>query len=171
MRIPLAFALALGLATFAASASAAHETALFDSEEAIAVTLIGPFSAIARDKAADPAPRDGTLVWTDAAGQEHRIAVGLSPRGISRRNPDACRFPPIRIEFAKDVAGGTPFANLKKVKLVTHCTFFGDPDRSHAERLWLEFLVYRAFNRLTDTSFRVRPLAVTYIDTTLGNRK
>ena len=171
MRISFVAALAFCLSTFAVPSYAAHETALFDSDDAIAVTLVGPFSAISHDKAAEPAARDGTLLWTDNAAQEHRVAIALSPRGNSRRNPDACQFPPLRIEFAKDVADDTPFAKLKKVKLVTHCTSFGDPDRGHAERLWLEYLVYRTFNRLTDTSFRVRPLAVTYVDTTLGNRK
>ena len=161
----------LALCLGATCANATAESALFDSVDPIAVTLIGPFAALARDRAAEPTPRDATLVWSDAGGGEHRIAIQLQPRGLSRRNPESCSFPPLRIEFAKDAAAGTPFAALKKVKLVTHCTTLENTDHSYTDRLWLELLVYRIFNRLTDVSFRVRPLDVTYVDTDHGARK
>ena len=55
---------------------------------------------------------------------------------------------------------------IKKMKLVTHC----DPGGITDEYVIREYLVYKLFNALTDTSFRVRLLKVNYIDTE-GNKK
>ena len=170
MRIGLYVIAALGVAA-PCPCGAAAQSALFDSDEPIAVTLTGPFAALAHDRGKDPASRDATLAWSDAAGNTHQIAIRLAPRGLSRRNPDACQFPPLRIELSKDAAADTPFAKLKKVKLVTHCAALSNTSKGYAERLELERLVYRAFNVLTQTSFRVRPLDVTYVDTDRGGHQ
>jgi hypothetical protein len=49
---------------------------------------------------------------------------------------------------------------VKKLKLVTHCQSSSIND----EYVLREYLVYRMFNILTDTSFRVRLARITYID-------
>ena len=150
-------------------AGAAHAdnstTALFAGTEPIAITLEGPFGQLARDDAADPAYRSATLIWKDATGGDVRVALETRPRGKSRRDDLACEFPPLRLNFAKDAASGTPFAGLNKVKLVTHCGPLGTERPQFAGRVELELLLYRAFNRLSPSSFRVRPLVITYVDT------
>jgi hypothetical protein len=157
---------ALGLAASipAAAARADEGPVLFDAADPIAIALEGPLTQIARDDTTDPPYRDATLVWTDASGADVRIPLKIKPRGKSRRSDVACRFPPLRLNLPKHAAHNTPFANLDKVKLVTHCGRLGDTNPAYAVRVRLEFLLYRAFNRISPTSLRVRAIDVTYVD-------
>ncbi len=77
-------------------------------------------------------------------------------RGISRYN--ICTFPPIQINFKKPVYSDS--FKIKKLKLVTHC----QANNVNDEYVVREYLVYKLYNALTDTSFRVRLLHVKYID-------
>ncbi|MDX1397911.1 MAG: hypothetical protein R3204_05230, partial [Oceanospirillum sp.] len=47
------------------------------------------------------------------------LDLTVERRGIKRQ--DACRFPPIRLRFEKDVVKGTAFRGEKSLKMVTHC--------------------------------------------------
>jgi hypothetical protein len=149
----------------AAAAAGAEGPELFAATEPIDVTLTGPFAALSRDRRASPEAHPGVLGWRDATGAEHRVEILLRPRGKSRRDRRICAFPPLRLDFATEAVVDTPFARLDKVKLVTHCTQLGKVDRNAVQRQRLELLVYRLFNRMTDASFRVRPLEIDYVDT------
>ena len=65
------------------------------------------------------------------------------------------------LDFKRKQTQGTLFEGQNKLKLVTHCK------EAFAKRDYLaaELLTYRLLNLLTDMSFRVRPLAITYVDT------
>ena len=56
----------------------------------------------------------------------------------------------------------TMFARSSKMKLVTHCR---KGSVTYSQALLSEHLAYRIFNLLTDASFRVRLMRVTYVDT------
>jgi hypothetical protein len=157
---------AFGLAAFfpGSAARAGEAAGLFDAADPIAVSLEGPMTQIARDKRPDPAYRDATLVWADPSGTEVRIPVKIKPRGKSRRNKDACKFPPLRLNLAKHAAPNTPFADLDKIKLVTHCGRLGATDPAYAGRVRLELLLYRVFSRISPIGLRVRAMDVTYVD-------
>ena len=104
------------------------------------------------DEDDDPVPgefllEDGTV-----------LAVKVSARGKSRRAQ--CDFDPLWIDFKKKDTAGTIFAGQNKLKLVTHCA----AKYARKDYMATEYLVYRLFNLLTDASFRVRPLNVTYVD-------
>jgi hypothetical protein len=162
----------IALSGWAGCAGAADvATALFDGGAPIAVTLEGPFGALARDTAADPAYREVTLVWKNDAGADVRIPLKAKPRGNSRRRQTACHFPPLRLNFPKGAPHDTPFTGLDKVKMVTHCGRLGDSDPQYATRVRLELLLYRVFNRVSPQSLRVRELTVTYVDADHGNRR
>ena len=51
----------------------------------------------------EPAYRPATLTWKDATGTDVRIPLKVRPRGKSRREDTACEFPPLRLNFPKDV--------------------------------------------------------------------
>ena len=87
------------------------------------------------------------------------VTVSLRTRGIFRR--ERCAFPPIRIDFPSHKVAGTPFAGQNKLKLATHC----QSAQSFERNLIKEYALYRVFNAVTDTSFRVRLVHVTYVDT------
>ena len=82
--------------------------------------------------------------------------IVIKYRGISRY--DICGFPPMQINFKKPLYSDS--GKIKKLKLVTHCNAGGMTD----EYVIREYLVYKLFNVLTDTSFRARLLKVDYID-------
>ena len=161
----------LTISLLAATAHAGGPAALFVDTGPIAISLEGPLAQIAHDDDADPAYRTATLIWKDASGVDVRIPVAVKPRGKSRRRDGACQFPPLRLNFSKSSAAGTPFAELDKVKLVTHCGRLGDSNIAYANRVRLELLLYRVFNRVSPTSLRVRPLDLTYIDTDRDDKR
>lgn len=145
-------------------ADARERPPLFEDTSTLKITLTGPFNALARDDDADPVYRPAELLWIDDSGTAHRSALQIKPRGKSRRRDEVCQFPPLRLDFPKGAGTGTPFAGQNKLKLVTHCTRLGSSNESAVSRLWLEFLLYRVFNVVSDASLRVRPLEVTYVD-------
>jgi hypothetical protein len=88
--------------------------------------------------------------------------VTIKYRGISRF--EICTFPPMQINFKKPLYSDS--LKIKKLKLVTHC----QANNINDEYVVREYLVYKLYNTLTDTSFRVRLLRVNYIDSK-GNKK
>jgi hypothetical protein len=85
-------------------------------------------------------------------------SILLEIRGHFRR--DYCYFPPIRMLFKN-----SPYSAMKPlgtVKLVSQCKTFS----LDKQNLLKEFIIYKIYNLLTDMSFRVRLLNVTWQDTT-----
>ena len=86
------------LVIFALSATAAAaqpgQKPLFASSDVIRITIKGPVSTIARTKSDDSKP--GTLT---VAGTTDALPVTLSARGLTRRQPDICQFPPLWVRF------------------------------------------------------------------------
>jgi hypothetical protein len=162
-RISVAFAFAS--ITLCGAATAADAPSLFGDTGPIAISLEAPLSRIAQDDAEDPAYLSGVVVWKDATGTEVRVPIKVKARGKSRRKDAACQFPPLRLNFPKDIAPGTPFSGLDKVKLVTHCGRLGEKRAAYATRVELELLLYRVFGRISPSSLRVQPLDITYVDT------
>jgi hypothetical protein len=136
-------------------ASHAAESALFVDAEPVAVTIVAPMRELISHRS-DKASYPARLQFTGADGRVTDLPVALSARGHSRLR--ACSFPPLRLAFEPDVARDTLFAGLRRVKLVTQCT-----TRNTAESwLALEYGIYRGYNVLTDASYRVRRLDVTF---------
>lgn len=125
---------------------------LFEDDRLLAIELRGPLSETVDDRD-DRAERPFLLA---AEGQEWTVQVRV--RGHSRSRPGVCRFPPLRLRF--EGASGV-FEGQEKLKLVTHCQSGARGDTDVME----EYLAYRAFNLLSESSFRVRPLLISYVDT------
>lgn len=84
-------------------------------------------------------------------------SLSLSARGEFRRKN--CFFPTMRLDFKNQAS--SKLSSLKKLKLVCGCE-----RGAQYERLVLkEFLVYKIYNLLTDMSFRVRLLKISFKDT------
>jgi hypothetical protein len=130
---------------------------LFASQQALEVTLHAPWRDIVRHKQEqDPYP--ATIEFSDSLGQKHSIPLTVARRGVTRQT--VCKFPPIRLRFDKESVKGTIFRGQKSLKVVTHCD-----KGSRWEQYYLkEMLAYRMYNLITERSFRVRPLSITYID-------
>lgn len=144
----------IGLALLANSAAA---ELLFDSSDTIDVTIEAPMRQLIQKRLRKP-EFAGVLRYQDESGNEKVLPIKLATRGNARL--ETCSFPPLRLTIDAGQAADTVFAGQSKLKMVTQCK------RSSYGRDWLllELGVYRAYNVITDYSYRVRRVLVTYKD-------
>lgn len=152
-------ALLIAALSAAAPAVAGEPATLFSSLEPIEITITGPIGEIARKAASSTDRHLATLSF----GAERR-AIDLSARGNSRRRPETCKFPPLRVTFTEKPPKDSLFHKQKNLKLVTHCRAVN----SFEKHLLLEYSAYRMLNTLTDRSFRVRLARVRYVEADSG---
>lgn len=145
----------------------AADVPLFVSDEPIDVVIEAPLRALLNDRSEEPEYRVSQLRYTDKAGVTHSLDIGLRPRGKTRRQPDKCKFPPLRLNFKSSQVTGTVFEGQDKLKLVTHCQ---NKQKVFQQYLLQEYLAYKILNLFTEQSFRVRLLNVTY-QSTDSNKK
>lgn len=148
--------LALGLLILLCPRALAAET-LFASHDVLEVELHGPISKLL----ADTSKRWRPFQLDAGDGLQ---AVNVRTGGRSRRR--VCDFLPLRLEF--DAAGSdstagrdSVFSGHKLVYLTAQCK---DTPRSSAD-IVEEYLAYRILNTITERSYRVRLLQLTYVDT------
>ena len=96
----------------------------------------------------------------DGSAINDRILVEV--RGHFRRKN--CDMPPLKLIYKKDQSDA--FYKFKELKLVGVCV----PDNVDEQYLLKEYLIYKIYNLITDNSFRVRLLNMTYQDSS-GKRK
>ena len=130
---------------------------LFQERTPLTLRLESDFKGLFKDRGEKRTAHPARLRYATAT-DSGKIDVKLRTRGIFRLK--TCAFPPIRIDLPAHKVDGTAFAGQDKLKLATHCM----SARSYEHQLLREYAVYRAFNALTDSSFRVRLAHVTYID-------
>jgi hypothetical protein len=129
---------------------------LFTNNEVLHLTLRFDMTQYTRKKPKDEY-MDAILTYhinkTDSINKDIR----LKSRGEMRNG--YCSFPPIRLNFKNAGFQKADLSKIEKIKLVTHCQY------GNEEYLFKEFLIYKLFNVLTDTSFRVRLVNIEYINT------
>lgn len=134
---------------------------LFAATDPIAFTLVADFRQAFRVRDTLDAPETpATLRYADSAGREVAIPVRIAPRGHFRVQARNCSFPPLRVRFDRDRVKGTLFAGQRSLKLGTHCQGARDYEQIPIR----EHLIYRAYNLLTERSFRSRLARATYVD-------
>jgi hypothetical protein len=84
--------------------------------------------------------------------------IKLRTRGNFRNKN--CSFPPIELNFKKRDFGYSDLNRISKLKLVTECA----SNTENKNYVLREYLIYKMFNILSDTSFRVRLLSIHYLD-------
>jgi hypothetical protein len=90
--------------------------------------------------------------------------VKLGTRGHFRLMARNCDFVPLKVEFPRAGADGTPFDGQTSLKLGTHCR----SDQAYDNYTLREYLTYRLFNMVTPLSFRARLARGTYVDQATG---
>lgn len=135
---------------------------LFDSHEPLEFTLIADFELLDDDRSAVNPERPALLQLAHDDGTTVDIPLEVRTRGNYRLRRSTCAFPNLRLDFDRTPAAlSTAFAHQNDLKLVAHCR---DRD-SYEQNLIEEYLAYRLYNLLTETSFRVRLARITYRDT------
>jgi len=132
---------------------------LFLDTAVLEVRLIAPINTLL-DKRPIDEELPGSFEFVNEAGEVVAFDVKVRTRGRFRRDEDNCRFPPIRLNFKSSQTKGTLFHKQNKVKLVTHC----QSSTKYEQALFSEYVAYRLLNVITDQSFRVRLLRITYVD-------
>jgi len=135
---------------------------LFEDEEMLKITLRFDLSTYTRTKTKKeylPATFTIHLSETDSISRDIRMKT----RGIFRNS--WCIYPPIELNFKKVSFGYSDLDSISKLKLVTECK----SGQIYEDYVLKEYLVYKLFNVLTDSSFRVRLLSINYIDS--GNKR
>ena len=134
---------------------------LFKSNEPIHIQLTMDIRSVLRDLGDHPSNHPAVLSYNPGDGDTLKIPLKIRPRGHFRKDPMNCNFPPLRLDFTKTTAKGTLFEEQNKIKLVTHCITNMD---IFEQNVLKEYLAYKLYNLLTEESFRVRLVKVTYID-------
>lgn len=133
---------------------------LFESDQAINVTIQGPFDEMRDD-------RDKDILYPGKvihSGDSYNIK--LSVRGNKRLMKTTCKNPPLWLDFDKQETEDTFFDHQKHVKLVVLCRG-GKVDYDY---LRAEYLVYKMYEMVTPVAFRTRWVNATFIDTDGSSR-
>ena len=148
----------LALAQQTASPDTSKLQPLFESNTLLTLRFSADFGALAKQRGTRKDTLPGTLSFVGPSGDTITLKVQVNTRGHFRLK--ICQYPPLKIDFDRDQVAGTVFAHQKSLKLVGQCR----GGHTYANYLLEEQLIYRAYNLLTDMSFRTRLVQVTYVD-------
>ncbi|MFN8289505.1 MAG: hypothetical protein U0U70_04565 [Chitinophagaceae bacterium] len=147
---------------FSVSAQQIDSVKFFTDEQPIEATLSTDIRALQNQKSGNEDLQPATIKMKFPDGTEVEETIQAGPRGNFRRG--YCRIPPIRLQFRN--ATSPRLSGLGKLKLVIPC----GGNASDEELLLKEYLTYKIYNQLTDMSFRVRLLKMTFNDTRGKNK-
>jgi len=133
--------------------SVSEAAPLFEENSVLDVELVGPLYSLT-----EPGEEGEEVPFVlRENGLDHQVMVRL--RGKSRLR--VCEFPPLRVRFDTEQSVAGVFAGQDKIKLVTHCRNNDKGEKNALE----EYTAYRLFALLSEVSFRVRLMRITYTDT------
>lgn len=135
---------------------------LFGSEDVLEVSLKFDITTFVRKKPAEEY-MDAEIVYHNSPNDSLVNNIRLRSRGNTRHQ--ICICPPIRLNFDNCENRPLDLEGVSNVKIVTHCK----NNSNFEEYLLKEYLAYKLYNVVTDTSFRVRLLHIKYIDTGARN--
>jgi len=131
---------------------------LFHDNETLHVTITGPLTSLVRERPKDDYSA-AVLEYTETDGTTVKFDLDIRTRGNFRHKN--CEYPPVSLNLKKSQTKGTLFDKQNKLKLVIHC----DYSERYEQIVLREYLAYRILNAITNMSFRVRLLRVTYVNT------
>ncbi len=165
--VALAIALFLGAGadTFAAHANTSPHTipTIFDElsgQEVLELTIETDVSQLMENAPSEDYQSATLQFEVPGKGLVERSA-NIRLRGRYRRR--VCAFPPLKLKFPEDAlrqAGLDPV--FRSLKLVTHCLeekFEGN------QNVFKEYLAYKLYNLLSEHSYRVQLVKITYLNT------
>jgi hypothetical protein len=131
---------------------------LFDQRHPMDITLTFNLKEFQRKKYRDEyLPVEFTYQINDTVRLVKSMRI--KPRGDFRR--DFCQLAPFWLNIRQAEVKNQHLQETTKIKIVTHC----GNSSEYLENVLKEYLVYRIYNLLTEVSFRVRLINMTYVDT------
>lgn len=132
---------------------------LFQSDDVINVKIVAPLSTLLSERPLEE-ELPATLEYENEAEELITLDIQVRTRGRFRHQKEICPFPPLRLNFKASQVEDTLFHKQDKVKLVTHCK----TTSKYTQAILREYLTYRMLNIMSDSSFRVRLLNITWVD-------
>ena len=130
---------------------------LFENEAPLEISLQFNLSTYLRTKPKDEYMK-GKITFHPGRADSMTRDIRLRTRGIFRNVE--CYYAPLELNFKNADFGYSDLDSIRKLKLVPQCK----PDSESEKNVLIEYLIYKMFSAMTDTSFRVRLLTVNYID-------
>ncbi len=146
--------------------NAAATPSLFDKlnyQEVVEVTMEGDFNALKNNRRSGEA-KVVSFTFEDAIGQLQTWNAKVTLRGHFRRMR-CTAMPPLKLNFKKKDLKEAGLAKFDDMKLVTQCMEEG----GSKELVLKEYLAYKIYNEISEESFRVQLLKITYKDTTTNS--
>jgi hypothetical protein len=130
---------------------------LFENETPLEITLQFNLTAYLRTKPKEEYLK-GKITFHPGRADSLTRDIRLRTRGEFRNS--WCYYAPLELNFKNADFGYSDLDSIRKLKMVSQCT-----SGSESEKYVLtEYLIYKMFSVLTDTSFKVRLLKINYID-------
>jgi hypothetical protein len=140
------------------SDSAGTSFRLFEDVDPLEITLHFDLTTYFRAK-----PRDeymkGRLTLNPGRPDSLSRDIRIKTRGIFRN--EYCFYAPLELNLKNADFGYSDLDSLKKIKLVPQCMAGTESEKY----VLVEYLIYRMYHLMTDTSFKVRLLRINYVDT------
>lgn len=131
---------------------------IFEQEEIVKISIESDFKNLVKHKFKDEY-QPAILRYTVSDTVILRRDITIKPRGNMRRS--TCYFPPLKLNFVQKEAIVKQIEEFDKMKMVVNCRR-GETSQQY---LLSEYYAYKVLNIITDVSFKVRLIEVTYIDT------
>jgi len=152
--------LILFFSIFCFNCSFAGNPTVFDhfyKEDIINLTIETNFKKLKRKKhSSEWWP--GKLRWKNHDGINEDLNIEIRSRGNLRR--EICNYPPLKIKLSKDDTKKLNLTGSRKIKIVSSCRGTAPME----EYVLREHLIYKMYNKLTATSFRVQLVRFTFRD-------
>lgn len=141
----------------AAQGTENQEFGLFSDDQILKVKLSFDIGKFMKEKPEEEY-LDAKISIENGEGRQVNEDIRVRARGNYRRR--TCMFPPVMLNFKGVETGYPDIDKLEKVKLVSHCM----PEDRYTTYVLREYLAYKVYNVITDYSFRVRLMDVSYYD-------
>ena len=136
---------------------------LMQYKEVLDLTLETDFTQLNNNRRSDDSYK-ARITFKDEMGKKRVWDLKVKARGAFRRI-HCSEMPPLKLNFKKSELSAAGLADFDDLKLVPYC--MGTEDIAK-DALFREYLIYKLFNAITDSSFRVQLLRITYKDTASG---
>jgi hypothetical protein len=149
-----------GINNARAQSALTDKKSFFNDTAVINATIITNMNKLLKHDKKALLPANFITILSD--GTSINDSIQLEARGNMRNG--YCYMPPLKIIFNHQQTA--TLASLKSLKLVNECKI----DDEYDQYLLKEFIIYKIYNLLTDMSFRVRFINVTFKDSA-GKKK
>jgi hypothetical protein len=156
------FALLLSMTVFGKN----EQQSIFDLmhyREVLDVTLEADFSYLKNNRR-DDSNHNAQIRFKDEKGRKQNWNIKVKLRGAYRliHCPE---MPPLKLNFKKSDLKTAGLADFDDLKLVPYCL---EEEEFSGDILFREYLAYKMYNAVSEYSFRVQLLRITYTDTGSG---